>query len=83
MEVNWTAVGVMLTFVSLVVGASTIYLKLFVQNQLITMETRMMTIIKAEFQSKEVTEVRFNEVYSRIRSLEEHYKERLKNGNSN
>ena len=74
MDVNWTAVGVMLTFVSLVVGASTIYLKLFVQNQLITMETRMMTLIKAEFQSKEVTEVRFNEIYSRVRALEEHYK---------
>lgn len=75
MELSWSAVGVILTLVSLIVTASTIYLKLFVSSQLSSMENKVMHIVKLEFQSKEIVEIKFTDVYTRIRNIEENLKQ--------
>ena len=75
MTIEWSTIGVLIALVSSIVTVSTVYLRLFMSNKLNEMKSDMMTLIKAEFQSKEVTEVRFNEVYTRLRELESWRKE--------
>ena len=70
-SISWSTVGVVTGLVSVIVGVATCYLNLFISSRLTSTEKDLLTAIEHRFSSKDVTEVRMNEIYTRIRRLEE------------
>lgn len=71
MEINWTSI-IALTFtaVSLVVGAATAYLRLFVGNKINDMSTAILKHIDEKFALKEIMQTELRQVNTSIAKLE-------------
>ena len=68
---DWSMVGTILTLISFVIVSATAYLRLFVLNQLSLLKDEIKEAVRNNYPTREVFEIKFNELSVRIKSLEE------------
>ncbi len=69
--VDWGTLLAMLSVVIIIVSAAAVYIRLMISVQINQMKEEITKSFSTAVYSKELTDSRFNEVYGRIRFLED------------
>lgn len=68
--VSWETIYTVLSIVTVVTTAATVYLRMFLKNQLNDFSDRLIAQIKSEFSDKAVTDFKISELQRRTELLE-------------
>ena len=80
-SINWQAVGVLLTVAGALIGAGIIYLKMFIDNKVGAMESKLtgaitqmrqdiLTNIESKFSQKEIVQITIDDHNRRLNRIE-------------
>lgn len=69
---DWNTISVLIGIMSAVIGMATAYLRLFVSVQLGLLKDEIKETVKAGYPSRELIEIRFNEIYKRLEMIEDY-----------
>lgn len=76
--IDWTTIASILGVISIIVGFATICLRMMVSIEITKMKNELIGVITNSVYSKDLTDSRFNDVYGRLRFLEDWRKDQFK-----